>query len=177
MLKHTLVTLICLVSLAALVGLVLPSTWDVSRTAQIQNDIPHCHAVVGDLETWQQWSPWSYSVDGQVRFQQVLSSQGPGATLNWNGPKIGAGKLTVLTESRVEGLTFDLALRGGAERVQGAVTYRDINGSATSVTMTMHGDVGSDLIGRYRILVRTYTVGPDVVDALTRLKRRVETGY
>ena len=42
------------------------------------------------------------------------------------------------------------------------------------VKWTLRSEVGFDPVERYVALVRTYTMGPDLVDALDRLKQKVE---
>jgi len=70
-----------------------------------------------------------------------------------------------------------VALRGGSEPVRGTLRYEIAPTGGTMVRFTLRGDVSSSPVGRYIGLMRGYTTGPDLVDALTRLKRQLERGF
>jgi len=175
-LKQVLVVLLGLTGLALLVSFVLPSHWEVSRELTINVWPSEVHHVAGDLDTWKTWSLWSLAADPAATIQTSPQSNKIGSTLTWSGPSLGHGSLELKTLNRDEGLTFELKLRGGKELVEGSLHYKEITTGATVVTMTLHGDVGGDPIGRYMAIARGYTMGPDVVESLSRLKRLVERG-
>jgi uncharacterized membrane protein len=165
-----------LLGIALLVSFVLPGHWEVARDMQINADTYDVHRVVGELETWNDWSPWGRGVDTSAQVSVGPEGSVVGGRYEWKGKQIGSGHVKIVSTSDEQGLTFELGLRGGAERVQGTLRYEPAPGGGTRVRFTLRGDVSGSPVGRYIALMRGYTTGPDLVDALTRLKRRIERG-
>ena len=157
-------------ALGAAVGVsfLLPAHWEVQREVRIQAEPRDVHRVLADLETWEVWSPWGLMVDARV------TTNAGSSTLTWSGPEVGSGAVVVTAAEPAGGLWFDLDLRG--DPVKGVFQYQRDDGGATDVRWTLRAEAGSNPLGRYRALFRRYTVGPEVVSALTRLKSRVERG-
>ena len=172
--KSIALCVICAVGLTVGIAFVLPRTWEVTREIQIQAFPADIHHVVVDLETWKDWSPWGLMADNAANTEVGAHSKGVGATLAWSGPEVGAGSLRVLSEDRRSGLKFDLALRGGKEQVKGSIDYEEVRRGECRVTLTLNGDVQSNVIGRYIAFGRKYGLGGDLASALARLKKRVE---
>ena len=102
--------------------------------------------------------------------------RGVDGSMQWTGKQLGNGTLKVRSSDPERGLVFDLGLRGGKELVRGTLSYEPAPNGGTIVHLRLDGDVSSSPMGRYIGLMRGYTTGPDLVDALTRLKRRIERG-
>jgi hypothetical protein len=158
------------------VGFVLPPEWEVSRDVTIQADTRQVHWVLRRLETWKVWCPWGVMVDGAVQMQTGPESEGTGAQLTWSGPDVGSGSLTLTSEDRDSGLAFDLRLGRGRQPVHGEFRYEVRGPGTTHVTLTLRADAGYDLLGRYVGWARSRSIGRDVSEALTRLKKRAEAG-
>lgn len=165
-----------LLGIALLVSFVLPGHWEVARDMQINADSYDVHRVVGDLETWNDWSPWGRAVDTSAQVTVGPEGSVVGGRYEWKGRQIGSGNLKITSTSDEQGMTFEIGLRGGAERVLGTLRYELAPNGGTLVRFTLRGDVAGSPVGRYIALARGYTTGPDLVDALTRLKRRLERG-
>ena len=172
--KSIVLCVVCFVGLTVGVAFVLPRTWEVSREIQIQAFPGDVHQVVSELETWKDWSPWGLFADNAADIKVGVISKGDGATLSWSGPEVGAGSLKVLSEDRQKGMEFDLNLRGGKERAKGRIEYKERRRGETIVTLTLSGDVQSNVIGRYVSFFRKYGLGKDLASAMARLKKRVE---
>ena len=156
------------------VGFVLPPDWDVTREVTVQTDMYQVQHVVNRMETWSTWSPWGVMVDGGVRMEPGTVAEGNGATLTWKGPKVGSGSLTVTAVEKNKGLWFDLRL--GRYPVQGVFLYTDVGPGTTSVKLSLRGDAGYDVVGRYVGWYRSRNMGREVVESLGRLARRAEAG-
>ena len=174
--KQFLIVFASLFGLAFLVSFVLPSQWEVSREMQINADPTDVHFVTSDLETWQRWSPWSLSVDPKASITASPNSHSVGSRLDWDGPDLGRGNLTVSASERGVGVWFDLGLRGGREKIKGVLQFSQPPNGGCLMKFTLRGDVSNDPVGRYVALMRAYTVGPDLNDAMLRLKRQIERG-
>jgi len=174
MLKQFAAVIACLVGILFLVSFVLPARWEVSREMQVNSDNYDIHAVVEDLETWTNWSPWGPAADGTAKLTLGDDHSGVDGTMQWTGKDLGSGSLTIRSSDVDRGIVFDLGLRGGSERVRGSISYTPAPSGGTLVRIQLSGDVSSSPIGRYIGMMRGYTTGPDLVDALTRLKRKIE---
>jgi hypothetical protein len=176
MFKQFAAVLAGLIGLAFLISFVLPGRWEVAREMQINADNYQIHALVDDLETWTEWCPWGRAADGSAKITLGDDRAGVDGSLQWQGKDIGSGSLVVRSSDPERGLIFDVGLRGGKEPVRGTLSYQMAPNGGTLVRFQLTGDVSSSPIGRYVGLMRGYTTGPDLVDALTRLKRRLERG-
>jgi len=156
------------------VGVVLPPAWEVTRDVSILANIRDVHYVVRRLDTWKTWSPWGVMVDGAVRMETGPIAEGTGATLTWKGPKVGSGSVAVTSEDRDKGLWFDLRL--GRQPIHGVLQYEAQGPGTTTVKLTLRGDAGNDIPGRYVGWFRSRSIGRDASEALTRLARRAEAG-
>ena len=113
-------------------------------------------------------------VDGAVRMETGPVAEGTGATLTWKGPKVGSGSVAVTSEDRDKGLWFDLRL--GRQPIHGVLQYEAQGPGTTTVKLTLRGDAGNDIPGRYVGWFRSRSIGRDASEALTRLARRAEAG-
>lgn len=173
-LKNLAIFLICAVGLAGLVSFALPTTWEVSRELQIGLDSRTVHETVGDLSTWNTWSPFGIAADSSVTFTTGASTTREGATAEWSGEDVGKGSLKITASDQDKGVWFDLTLGGGRERAKGVIQYEDLPSGAIMARFSIRGDVSSDPVGRYVGIFRGYTMGPDLVESLSRLKKITE---
>lgn len=166
-----------LLAILFLISFVLPGQWEVTREMQVNAEPYAVHRITGDLETWNNWSPWGRGADGTVKVVVGPDPTAVGGRLEWDGKSVGSGHLVVTSTDEEKGMLFDVALRGGREPVRGTLRYEMAPTGGTMVRFTLRGDVSSSPVGRYIALMRGYTTGPDLVDALTRLKRQLERGF
>lgn len=176
MFKQLAIVLGGLLGIALLISFVLPGQWEVTREMQITAEPDTIHRVAGDLETWNNWSPWGRSADASAKVVVGPDSSAVGGRLEWKGNDVGSGHLVLTSSDEEKGLAFDAALRGGREPVKGLLRYEMAPNGGTLVRFSLRGDVSSSPVGRYIALMRGYTTGPDLVDGLTRLKRLIERG-
>ncbi len=175
-LKNVFIFLLCVAGIATGVSFVLPSTWEITREVQIPVDAYTAHAYIDDLSNWRDWCPWGSAVDPSVQLTTSPRSRGVGAELTWNGKQVGRGSLKISMSDDAKGVGFDARLRGGHEPVKGMLELRDLASGATVIKFTLRGDVSRNPVGRYFALLRNYSTGPEIVDALTRLRKRLELG-
>jgi hypothetical protein len=177
MLKQVSLVLGGLLAILLLVSFVLPGQWEVVREMQISAEPHTVHRITGDLETWNNWSPWGRGADATAKVVVGPAPAAVGGRLEWTGKDLGSGHLVVTSSDDEKGMVFNVALRGGREPVSGTLRYEMAPTGGTMVRFTLRGDVSSSPVGRYIGMMRGYTTGPDLVDALTRLKRQVERGF
>ena len=161
------IVLVVLTALLCVVGLLLPSTFQVSRSVEIRADRAVVHALVGDLTQWDRWTPWKEQDPSIVVTPGAISS-GPGASQTWVGDS-GDGALVVTTSSPETGITYDLAFDQGRYQSEGGIGYEDLPGGGTRVIWTMRGEVGANPIARLLALTMDSMVGPLFERGLERL--------
>ena len=175
-LKNVAVFLLCAGGLVALLSVVLPDGWEVSRDIEILTHPEDVEAQMRDLETWRDWSPWGLYEDAGVTMTVSSTVHGTDDVLTWSGKGVGKGTLTLAPEGRDNRLTFTLLLRGKSEVVNGTFQYTGRRRGATVVAWTLQHEAGPNPFDRCVALYRRYTIGPTMADALARLKRKIERG-
>jgi len=156
---------------SVVVGLLLPSRYEVERSVVIDASPEQVHGLVGDLDRWGEWEPWT-ELDPTIETTLGATTAGVGATQSWTGDS-GDGALTFTACDPRTGVVYDLLLDGGEIRSVGSITYDAADGG-TTVTWVMAGDSGMNLIGRYFGLMMDAMVGPAFERGLSKLEERVE---
>lgn len=164
--------------LLVLVGLFLPTDYDIRREVTIQAPAAKVHAWVGDLTKWPDWTPWQEH-DPSTRVTLGARTTGVGASQTWTSDG-GDGELTFTACSPAEGIAYDMAFLMDGERVpaQSTMLYRE-QGGATTVTWTMQGDAADfmpPVVGGYMNLVMKGAINGEFDKGLAKLKQVVEAG-
>ena len=167
-LKRILIGVAAATLLVFAVGLVLPRTWAVSRKATVEAPRERVHALCADLTEWTAWAPWLQEGPGLV-VTPGDTVQGPGARLAWSTPD-GSGTVAVTASDPQDGVAFTLAFPQRGLRADCLLAYAPAAGGATTVTWTMTGDAGWNVMDRYLGLMMDPVLGPLFADGLERLK-------
>jgi len=150
--------------------LLRPSVMHVSRKIRIGKPREEVRQVVSDFRQWQHWSPW-FKLEPEAKCLIDQESDPVGATMEWDGDLIGAGKLTTkaVEPGRIE---HDI------------VFHRPFKSSAT-VGFDFHEICGeTEVIWRMEArmplilhkMMRAY-IGMDYERGLLMLKEYCETGH
>ena len=99
LIKGVLLLLLVLV----LVGLILPQSYSVNKTIEINANIDAVKPLITDFNQWQKWSPWE-KVDPSIRFTLGEPSSGLGAHQSWKG-KWGYGEMIITSVNQNKGQT------------------------------------------------------------------------
>jgi len=154
------------------VGLILPTEYQVERSILIQADTAQVHQYVGDLTKWASWSPWKEN-DPSVVVTPGEKSQGVGASQAWLSDN-GGGSLIFVSSSPVKGVEYDLVFDAGKFKSESALLYHAQDG-ATRVTWQVHGEIPSMPILRgYIAWLMDGEVGPLLGRGLEKLRLQVE---
>jgi uncharacterized protein YndB with AHSA1/START domain len=162
--------------LLVLVGLFLPTTYDISRSITIDAPAARVHEWVGDLARWPEWTPWAEH-DPTLQVTNGPQTTGIGAQQSWTGAE-GGGKLTFTRCSPTEGIAYDMAFIHEGEDLpsKSAMLYRE-EGGATTVTWTLQGD-GADflppVVGGWMNLFMKGAINAEFDKGLAKLKQVVE---
>lgn len=76
---------------------------NVKRSIQIDAPVEKVYGVVSDFHQWQPWSPWLIMEPGVK-----VTVQDDGKYYEWEGNRVGAGNMTVLSAQENEWVDYDL---------------------------------------------------------------------
>lgn len=171
LLKSLLVFVAVLVVLFVIVGLMLPTAYEVRRDVVIQAPIGVVHPFVNDLEMWSTWEPWREE-DPTIQITLGSTTKGVGASQSWAGDS-GSGELTFTKSDPDSGIAYDMIFDDLYES-KAEVTYHAESDGSTHVEWVMTGDTGTPVIGGYFALMMDSMVGPMFENGLKKLKTAAE---
>jgi hypothetical protein len=169
------ILLAAVVALVIIVGLMLPSSWHVEQSIEIDSPNGTVLPFVLDLKRWQEWTVWTEKQDPSMKREFGGPAIGPGATMSWKGDKMGVGRL-VVTSANQDGLKYDLYFDNSEHATKGHIKIVPI-GAKTQVTWIDEGDFGLNIFGRFIVPMIKKNVGHDFAQGLANLKTKVETTY
>ena len=172
MLKKILLVLLAILAVALLVGLALPTAFDVERAVLVQAAPARVHAFVGDLRRWPEWTVWRES-DPKLAVVLGPVSTGVGASQSWTDSS-GSGRL-VFTRCDEAGVAYDMVFADDGEEMpaKGEIRYAP-EGEATRVTWRMQGDFAVPVVGGWLRIAMVGFVEDDFDKGLAKLKRMAE---
>lgn len=95
------------IGLFLLVGAMLPRSFDLTETIEIDAPVEAVYAQVADLESWLQWSPWvSQATEPTVQVSEASDGR---SALSWEDPR-GAGKLWINDKQPPNSINYQLAV-------------------------------------------------------------------
>jgi len=170
-----------LLAVAALIAILLgviatrPSTYKVTRTANIAAPPERVFAMLNDYRKWADWSPWA-KIDPNMKVTYEGPASGTGASYAWVGNSdVGEGKMATLDSRPNEYLKIKLEFIKPFE-----------SNSITEFTLKPEGggtQVSWDMTGEATFMTKAFTlvasmdsmVGPDFEKGLSRLKELAES--
>lgn len=150
----------------------LPDSWVVEEERVVDEPPERVWALVGDLERWDEWSPWN--PDRDSTFEATVEDGGK--RLRWTAEKLGEGRLEVTRSKEEEQFEYRLWFAGRDKPTIGAITLKPVESGKTRVRWVDRGDVsGNPLL---RLLVGTVRdqLEDDIERALVRLDALAGTG-
>lgn len=174
--KWLVIILVVLVLAFVVVGLMLPSKYEVVRSVTINAPQEKVHAVIGDLNQWPKWANWWRTYPGMT---QTMSGNGTdvGSKMTWTEPSIGNGAMEVLKNDPATGFYTEVTFwKEGQEekhRMNGDLLYA-ADGNGTKVTWKAYGDTGGNLIGNWMATFFDGMMGPDFEKGLANAKELIE---
>jgi hypothetical protein len=154
MLQFLLKALLTIVALLGGLGLLMPSHFEVQRSLEMHGVPEDVYAVVGDLATWDDWSPFTNRQDPGLSVTLSDDPMGESAFRRWRGPRLGTGELRITRydeESGVE-LSFQEPRRPPSQMTFQA---RQLENKVRMVEVTWieSGDLGWNPVYRWMGLV------------------------
>lgn len=172
-LKKLLIGLAAAAGLFVLVGLFLPKTARVERSATLPAPPAVVFTVLNGFHQFNQWSPWA-GIDPAAKTVLEGPATGVGAKLSWEGnAEVGRGSQEIVESEPYRRIRQRLAF-GGFEGSFHSTYELTPEGEGTRLTWSFEADYGDSLMGRYFGLLSDRMVGPDYEKGLARLASFVE---
>lgn len=166
--KKILLTLSLLLVLFLLLGSLLPGSYSVTRTLFIEAQADRIHALLADLRSWPEWTPWNQQLDPTVRFQ-FSGAQGVGSSYSWQGDQLGKGVLEITSSERGRGVVYLLRFEG-TPPADGVIQITPMKGGC-EVLWKMSGDTSRPL-GPYLVPMMDSFIGDDLEQCLKGLQEQ-----
>ena len=169
-----LVGLVILVAVLVAVGLMMPSTYRVERTAQINAPLEKVYALIADPREWKRWSVWNQR-DPNMKITYSGPPSGRGAAWAWESKSEGNGSMTFTKVEPNRAIEYALTMPDMGMTSRGALRLSNA-GSGTAVAWTNEGDVGKNPVFRLFVPFMDNMVGADFAAGLANLKALAEKG-
>jgi hypothetical protein len=150
------------------VGFLLPGTWEVTRSIEIDAS---ADVVFPHLDSPSAWREWTALPDTGLSFEG--SDRGAGARMAWHHPEWGSGSFEILEARSQELVRYLVEVEGGAMRTSGTLRLDPAEGG-TVVTWTETGDFGWNPLMGYWGLFMERAQGAELEKSLERLGRAVK---
>lgn len=172
MIKKIAIALVVAVAGAGAIAASMPRTWKVEQSVVIDAPPERIHPFVDDLKHWQEWSPWTKSLDPAVRHLFEGEPNGVGARWTWMGPKMGQGTIEIVESSPTTGITLVETIEAATPNARATIRY-SAEGPGTRVTWTDEGTLPIVVGGLFRGTVEAQ-LSAFLSRGLEKLKATVE---
>lgn len=166
--------LLSIILLLVVIGVLLPSSYHVERSIQINNSSKAVFPYLNNLQKWDSWTSLNVNKDYSLVQQFSGSSQGIGSEMTYHGDKLGKGKIKIIDNELDDHVSFSLLINNRFN-TSGNIKIESISEINSKVTITLDGDVGFHLPNRYIILMMNNIAGSLFEESLNRLKTVVES--
>ena len=173
LIKRILVFLLVFVALLAVVGFLLPAPYHVERSTIVKASPEKVFGIAADLKTWDEWTAWNLVLDPTMKRTFSGPASGVGASVSWDGKKVGHGDMKLTKVISPTDLSYDLSFEHGKFKSVGVMKF-ELTNDGTSVTWTDDGDMGVNPFYRWMGLGMDKFIGPDFERGLAGLKALAE---
>ncbi len=147
--------------------LFFPKTYTVKRERIIPAPIDTVFMYATDYHYWDLWSPWRMT-DPEAKYTFSDKTDGIGAWMEWDGEKVGKGKMTTTNIIVNQELKYELQFKEPFESESNGGMYFEGNDSETRVQWYDMGQAKWP-IGRIMGLMMDGMIGADFELGLQRL--------
>ena len=158
--------------LVTLVGFALPRTMRIERTASINAPPSAIYPLIANLKDgWKQWSPWEPKPE--TRFVFSGPAEGVGATMAWDSPSEGDGRVAILKADPQRGIEMEVSLMQEGWRATSSLLCEPA-GQATNVIWTEEFDMGTNPYRRIMGQLIQGAIAGQHEQGLAKLKSKLE---
>ncbi len=172
--KKGVLILLSIILLLVVVGIVLPSTYHVERSVIINRPAKAIFPYLNKMQKWGSWTSLNINKDYTLEQNFFGPEQGIGSGMDYQGDKLGKGKITIIDNELDHHVSFSLLINNRFNTT-GNILIESLSEQKSIVTITLDGDVGFHLPNRYIILMMNNIAGPLFQESLNRLKTVVES--
>lgn len=152
------------------IGFILPSSWEVERTAWIDAPPSDVFIHLGSAEAWEGWTP---SPDTGVEL--FGPDEGEGSGRRWDDPGYGRGEFVIVAADPPRQLGYAVEVEGGSIEIVGTMSLEPDDGG-TRVHWVEEGDFGRNPLLGYLAGRMEGVQGGQLEASLRSLRRLVEEG-
>lgn len=167
--KRLLFAIVALVVVLVAIAFVLPSTYRVERSVDIDAPPSKIYPLVAETRAWQRWSAWNRR-DPAMTIEYGGPAAGEGARWTWHSRSEGNGEMTFTSAEVDRRLGYRLVFPDYDTAATGAITFDAVSPTTTRVTWTNQGDLGNNPMMRWMGLAMDRLVGNDFAAGLANLK-------
>jgi effector-binding domain-containing protein len=144
--KKIIFGLLGLIVVLILVGFLLPSKLEMSRSMRVNAPAEYSFEEVNTLTSWPKWSFWN-SLDTTMKVTYSDKTSGAGSFYTWTSEDMGDGKLTITESVPFQTIKADLEFMSGGP----AKAWYDFKpaGDSTEIVMGFSTDFGANPLGRW----------------------------
>jgi uncharacterized protein YndB with AHSA1/START domain len=153
-------------------GFLLPSTFLVQRSIDIDAPAKKIYDLVVEPKRWGEWSVWTRR-DPAMKITYSGPPFGRGAKWSWQSKSEGNGSMEITRVEPDRAVEYALTFADFNMRSTGALRLEPA-GSGTRVTWSNSGDVGGNPLKHYVAATMDRMVGPDFEGGLANLKALAE---
>ncbi len=169
MFKWIMVVLMIVAVLFVAVGLILPKTFQISRTVRIQAHQARVLRCISRLDSWESWWPWDrHNVGHRLVIEEPANV---GARMSWSG-RPAPGRL-VLTKTAIARVEYDVYFNANTRSDTGAFEIR-ASKQGTELTWRVAGHFETPIIGSYLALIADAMHGGMIEWGLDNIKDLAE---
>lgn len=172
-LKKILLVIAGVIALLVVVGLFLPKSYHVERSAVINAPAEKIYPYISAFRRWPEWIAWTTNKYPDMAMKFGETDTGVGAGYSWAGKSSGNGAIKFTALEPGKSIGYHLDFENGQYLSTGTISLVP-DGSAMKVTWTNDGDLGASPIGRWFGLFMDGMMGPDFAEGLANLKVRAE---
>ena len=108
------------------IGFLLPSHMEVQRTLVIEAPPQQIQPWLDNMKRWELWIPWNKQMDQTVEYIFSGPEKGVGATLSWQGAKLGQGSLKLTKVEPKVGVQYEITFDQGNLLATGSLAYEPV---------------------------------------------------
>lgn len=163
-----------IILLLALVGFVLPGSYQVTRSVTIDAPPAKVFPLVGDLTRWRDWSRW-YAGDPEMQVRFSPTSTEVGDWTEWTSRKEGNGRAEIVAVRTPEMVRYRMSYAGIPIDTEGAFELvGTAGGRGTNLTWTSGARLGWSPPARWFGLLLRRAEATQIEAGLTELKACAE---
>ena len=139
MLKKIVFAIVGLIALVAVIGFLLPSKFEITRTVKVNAPAEYSFEEVNQLDRWNNWSYWN-TLDTSMTITYGDKKAGEGASYSWTGEEVGNGKILITESIPFKSIKTDLDFMENG--IAKAWYNFEPAGDSTAVTMGFSTEFG-----------------------------------